>query len=201
MRKNVVSAVVVLFAIAAFTAACNNINASSSTSTQKDSSITGGAALGQTIADETQYAKDTFATAEPSVDDETIEGFMVVADTSDNYQQLHTGLFSLHKSFQFTIDTMNRYYNEEKKLIILHENDEDQMYAGEPFPRRGYDPSISIEQMNFFEDREIVSPRKMGLVVGIFENKSEALKVVQRIQSTQPHAHVLPVKMFMGCMH
>ena len=60
----------------------------------------------------------------------------MVADTGKDYFKLRNQMFRLNQLLHISIDTMGRYYNKMKDEIVLRENDEDEIYRGEYFPRR-----------------------------------------------------------------
>ena len=98
--------------------------------------------------------------------------FIVIADTSLNYYTLQKKMFELNKQYHLTIDTMGRYYNKEKDLIALPDNDEDEMYAGSYFPRRDASKYLSIEYLNFYSDK--LPEKTIALITGIYENETSA---------------------------
>ena len=74
--------------------------------------------------------------AENAADYNTATYFVVVADTSFDYSTLHKKMFELNSKLKIPIDTMGRFYNKSKNLIALPDNDKDEIYAGDYFPRR-----------------------------------------------------------------
>ncbi|MDP1801120.1 MAG: hypothetical protein Q8L81_07210 [Bacteroidota bacterium] len=125
--------------------------------------------------------------------------FIVIADTGKDYYFLDKELFMLNKKLKLKIDSMERIYNKKKNLIALPENHEDEIYAGEYYPRRHPSTELSLEYLNFYKEK---APEKtIALVAGIFGTKEEGEKVTASIKSLMPNAHVLKARVFIGCMH
>lgn len=125
--------------------------------------------------------------------------FIVVADTGKDYYFLDREMFALNKKLNLKIDTMERLYNKKKNLISLPVNHEDEIYAGEYYPRRHQSPDLSLEYLSYYNG---TSPEKtIALVAGIFGNKEDGDKATASIKSLMPNAYVLKAKVFIGCMH
>lgn len=60
--------------------------------------------------------------------------FVLLADTGQDYSTLQKRMFFLHNKLNWPIDTLGRYYDQNKGAVILPENDEDELYAGEYYP-------------------------------------------------------------------
>lgn len=94
---------------------------------------------------------------------------------------------------------MERLYNKKKNLISLPVNHEDEIYAGEYYPRRHPSEDLSLEYLYYYKEK---APEKtIALVAGIFGTQEEGAKVTSSIKSLMPNAHVLKAKVFIGCMH
>jgi hypothetical protein len=151
--------------------------------------------------DSPMLQKQDSAYDEPEADEEnSIDTFyIVVTDTGKDYFKLRNQMFRLHKLFHITIDTMGRYYNKTKKEIVLREEDEDEIYRGEYFPRRFPSSSISLEYLNNYLDG---SERKtIALVAGIYETRPPADSARQVLLKTAPRTFVLKSAVYTGCMH
>ena len=97
------------------------------------------------------------------------------------------------------IDTLDRSYRADKNLIALPDNYDDELYAGAYFPRRYEGRFLSIEYLNFYQDK---APEKMmALVAGIYENKDTADSALKMITNSGQKAVNLKVKMYIGCLH
>jgi hypothetical protein len=125
--------------------------------------------------------------------------YIVIADTSDNYRILHQKMFSLHEISSAKIDTMGRYYNTEKRQIVSPDDDEDEMYRGEYFPRRYPSNHLSLEHLDFFKKGS--DNTTMPLVTGIYETKKSADSALVYLKPIEKKAFVLKSEVYIGCMH
>lgn len=107
-----------------------------------------------------------------SIDDETETYFLVIADTNQSYFVLHKKMLNLNKKLNISIDTMGRLYNKTKNLIALPDNDEDEIYASDYFPRRFPSNDLSLEYLNFYNNQ--AGNKTIALVCGIFETETQA---------------------------
>ncbi len=125
--------------------------------------------------------------------------FVVVADTGTNYYSLRDKRFALNKQLAIPIDTMDRYYNAAKNLIALPDDAEDDLYAGDYFPRRSPSENLSLEYLVVYKER---SPEKtMALITGIYERESSADSAIAIIQKAEGRAFKLRSNIYVGCMH
>jgi uncharacterized protein YcfL len=124
--------------------------------------------------------------------------YVVVADTSLNYYSLRDKMFELNKSSDIPIDTMERGYNKAKDLIALSDKDEDEIYAGEYYPRRSPSKTLSLEYLDTYQFD--TSPKTIALVAGIYENKNSADSALQVINKVKT-AFVFKGRVYVGCMH
>lgn len=125
--------------------------------------------------------------------------FVVVADTGMNYDALHAKLEMLNKSTDIGVDSTGCVYNREKDLIALPEDDEDEVYAGEYYPRRYVSAGLSLEYLSWYKKE--AKEKTIALLAGIFVTESEAdsLLVVLRKQSNK--AFKLKSTLYTGCIH
>jgi len=142
--------------------------------------------------------------------DETQILYVVIADTSLDYYYLHDKMFELSKKLNMPIDTMGRYYNTSKNMIVLPDNDEDEVYAGNYFPRRfpAMDTSnlsksvpeyLSLEYLNVYKNSP--NEKMISLVSGIYEDSLRADGALGIIKSEAPLAFVIKTNMYIGCIH
>ena len=125
--------------------------------------------------------------------------YIVVADTSASYYPLHKKMFALHTLLKQEIDTMGRYYDKKLDKIVLPEDDEDEMYAGDYFPRRYASSALSLEYLNMYSD---TAPEKtIALVTGIYASEKSADSAVVILKQKAPKAFALKAEVYMGCMH
>ena len=130
-----------------------------------------------------------------------MDAFIVVSDTSEDYLGLREKMFQLSENLGFEIDTMGRGFNTNKNLICLPDNDEDEIYAGEYFPRRYPSEALSLEHLNYYSKGQKPSSRTIALVVMITDEKEKAELKVKQINKYSESAFIINTKLYMGCMH
>ncbi len=130
---------------------------------------------------------------------ETETYYVIVVDTSLNYALLHKKMFEVQHAFKIAIDTMGRYYNPSKDLIALPEDDEDELYAGDYFPRRFPSETLSLEYLSLYKNNS--NEKTIGVVSGIFEQETKADSSLKKIQKVFPKTFKLKTEMFVGCLH
>lgn len=129
----------------------------------------------------------------------TMDFFVVVADTSYNYHSLRTDMINTSRKFKIQIDSMGRFYNGSKNKIQLPDDDEDEIYAGEYFPRRSESTELSVEYASQY--LENCNDSLMAGIMGIYERQEEALNRLKKIKSLNPKAFVIKASLYQGCMH
>lgn len=125
--------------------------------------------------------------------------FVVVADTSQDYYFLHEKMLGISRQLGYQIDTMGRSFNPEKNLIALPENSEDEIYAGDYFPRRFPSDYLSLEYLNFY--KRDAGGKTMGLVTGIFEIEKSADSAVAVLYGIEKKGFKVKAEIYVGCMH
>lgn len=125
--------------------------------------------------------------------------YIVVADTHINYAALYDKMFILSKKLKLPIDTMERSYNPSKNLIALPEDDEDEMYAGEYYPRRSPTKNLSLEYLNFYNPA--ADQKTIALVAGIYEKKHSADSALMILKQVEKKAFHFKGNVYVGCMH
>ncbi len=98
--------------------------------------------------------------------------FVVIADTNQDYAILHRKMFDLSRKFNIPIDTMGRFYNKTKNLIALPDNADDEIYAGDYYPRRFPSDNLSLEYLDFYQRQ--AGGKTIALVTGIYEKDNSA---------------------------
>lgn len=152
------------------------------------------------MADSATLVSDTLVgTDVESMPDEYQIYYIVVADTSRNYFALQKTMYELEDKMLFEIDTMNRYYNAKMDLICLPDNIEDEIYAGEYFPRRSPSATLSLEYINFYLPE--AGEKTIALVAGIYEGEGEANVRLAEVRKMAKSAFVIKSNVFVGCMH
>lgn len=143
----------------------------------------------------------------PNVLDQTAEDsinnyetyYLVIADTSSSYYELHEKMFDLNAKYKIPIDTLGRYYNKEKKQIVLPDNDEDEMYSGDYFPRRYPSENLSLEYLDFYN--RTADQKTIALISGIYQSEKSADSLLTIIRKTDKKAYKLKSQVYVGCMH
>jgi 3'-phosphoadenosine 5'-phosphosulfate sulfotransferase (PAPS reductase)/FAD synthetase len=125
--------------------------------------------------------------------------FVVVADTSLDYSMLHKKMFDLNSKLKIPIDTMGRFYNETKNLIALPDDDEDEMYAGDYFPRRFPSDNLSLEYLDFYQRQ--AGEKTIALVTGIYETEKGADSAMAVLRTTEEKVFKIKADIYVGCMH
>lgn len=125
--------------------------------------------------------------------------YVVIADTGLNYNFLFEKLGALSKNTTISIDLMGRNYDKKKNLIALPEDDEDEIYAGDYFPRRFPSEFLSLEYLDFYQDN--AGEKTIALVAGIFEEEKDAKNLLSRLKKFESKAFQLKSEMYIGCMH
>ena len=125
--------------------------------------------------------------------------YLVVADTGANYYALQRKMVRLSSTFGILIDTMGRYYNAQKERIVLPDNDEDEMYAGEYYPRREPSEHLSLEYLSVYQDG--VPEKTIALVRGIYGSEAEAQKALAALRPGAGTAFAVKARVYVGCMH
>jgi len=125
--------------------------------------------------------------------------YVVIADTGMKYQPLLKKMVNLSLFYSLNIDTMNRHYNFEKDLIALADDDPDELYAGEYYPRRYPSTTLSLEYLQYFQNK--TREKTIALVTGIYEKESSADSALKLIQAKEPHGYKMKSHIYVGCMH
>lgn len=125
--------------------------------------------------------------------------YMAVADTGRNYYKLDEKMYDLSIMLNYPIDTMARHYDRKKDNIILAENDEDEMYRGEYYPRRNAGAHLSIEYLSFFDSS--ADGKTMALLAGVYETQRSADSMVKLLKGHASTAYTLKGQVYVGCMH
>lgn len=147
-----------------------------------------------TIADSTVTATDSFVTG----DGEYSIYYVTIADTSSNYHLLDGKMYELSKTMNKKIDTMNRHYDAKKNDIVLADDDEDEMYRGEYFPRRYPSEDLSLEYLEVYTE---YPTNAIALVAGIYEEQKAADSTLTLLKPHATKAFVLKSRVYVGCMH
>ena len=134
-------------------------------------------------------------------DEQYMNAYIVISDTSQNYFELRQKMSDLNKKLKTEIDTMGRGFNKTKNLICLPENDEDEMYAGDYFPRRYPSETLSLEYLIYYTNGNKSSEGTIALVTIITDNKEKAEKKLAEVKKYSDKAFIVNSEIYMGCMH
>ncbi|WP_159021520.1 hypothetical protein [Formosa sp. L2A11] len=141
----------------------------------------------------------SFLFSQNQINNDYADVYIVIADTSNVYQDLKLEMRSIHKKTGLKIDMMDREYNPAKDLICLPEDAEDDMYAGSYFPRRDPSATLSIEYLGFYDPK--FDKKTMGIITGLFSSQTEAEQQLVTIKKIENKAYVLKANIYVGCMH
>jgi hypothetical protein len=125
--------------------------------------------------------------------------YVLVADTNQDYFTLQKKMFDLNKKFNIPIDTLGRFYNKSKNLIALPENDEDEIYSGDYFPKRFPSNNMSLEYLDFYYSP--AGKKTIALVIGIFEKEENADSVLSVLNKLEKKIFKMKSDNYVGCIH
>ena len=143
--------------------------------------------------------KDYASNSTSFYEQETANFYIVVADTGRSYDMLHEHMLAIHQIDGTKIDAMGRSYDPAKDLIALPEDDEDELYAGDYFPRRFPSKTLSLEYLRLYQRQ--AGEKTIALVAGIYDKQSSADSAAAAIQQMAPKAFAVKTEMFVGCLH
>ena len=171
-----------------FLLSCNN---GPTTPAQKDSATNKPVITADSITNISSEQADT---------ENYADYYVTIADTGNNYYELDKSMYLLAKSSRLTIDSSNRYYNQKRNEIILREDDEDEIYRGEYYPRRFEElPYLSLEYCDQYQQNS--THKNIALMAAICETKKTADSICSIIKPYSPKAYVIKSKLYIGCMH
>ncbi|HOS48742.1 MAG TPA: hypothetical protein PLG57_08905 [Bacteroidia bacterium] len=125
--------------------------------------------------------------------------WVVIADTGLKYDRLLNQMLVLNDKVKLPIDSMGRFYNRKKDLIALPDNDEDEIYAGDYYPRRFESDYLSIEYLKYYTSAS--QEKMMSIVAGIFIDESSADSVLTQIRNYKSSAYKIQANLYTGCIH
>lgn len=192
MKK--LSALLIILLSAGLISSCNNKSNDPGQVTVQEEIKDSAAALEEYAHD---HMEDKDSSAENDSEIETL--YLVIADTGRNYFELLDNMLALKSEFGMTIDSMDRYYDRKKNKIILPANHEDELYAGQYFPRRFPSTCLSVEYLETYKPGS--DKNTMAVVAGIFEKEKSADSSLNAIRKTDKDAFKLKAEIFLGCAH
>lgn len=125
--------------------------------------------------------------------------YVIVTDTSLDYFILQKKMIDLNKKWNIPIDTMGRFYNKTKNLITLSDDDKDEIYAGDYFPRRFPSNNLSLEYLSFYQS--LASNKTIALVAGIYESEERADSLMSVLSKAEKNVFKIKAHMYVGCVH
>lgn len=168
------------------------------TSADKNGDEVDSAKIATMTSLQTNVSTDNRVT-EDTTDYNNVTYFVVVADTSQDYSMLHEKMVDLNSKLKIPIDTMGRFYNKTKNLITLPDNAEDEIYAGDYFPRRFRSDNLSLEYLNFYQRQ--AGEKTIALVTGIYETEKSADTALAVLHKTEKKVFIIKADIYVGCMH
>lgn len=138
--------------------------------------------------------------------------YVISVASGYNYDSLREIAIEVSHFLKLKFDTLNRYYNTENKKIILHEDDPDDIWAGDYYLRRGGDDFVSIEMQTAYIDTALVKDQKatelfyadtlkMFVFANIYKDKKTADSLLKILKPKYKQSIIIPTEMYMGCMH
>ena len=149
------------------------------------------------VKDFTNYKRPSFENEDHEDDYQVV--YLVVVDTGLDYFSLNEKMYGIKNAFNMEVDTLGRFFNKITKKLILPEDSEDEIYAGDYIPRRDVSSSLSIEYFGFYTPT--ANDNAFALVAGIYPKKKEAMMVESRLKKSYETSFVIESKIFMGCSH
>lgn len=130
-----------------------------------------------------------------------MKAYIVISDTSESYFELRQKMFALNEKLKAEIDTMGRGFSKNKNLICLPENDVDEMYAGDYFPRRYPSETLSLEYLTYYTHGNKPAEGTIALVTTVTDDKEAAKKKLAEVKKYADNAFMVTSQIYMGCMH
>ena len=176
-----------LIGLAVLLGACHPEGTSTGSGPVSDSSDT-------TVA---KAMEDTSDQWEPS--DDMVQLVVTIADTGRSYEAIHREMHLLADMLPADIDTMGRYYDVVRDSILLPLDNEDELYAGQYYPRRFEGNTLSIEYLDMYDTTG--APGTMALVTGLWATDQQADSALQLLRVHMPRAFLVHTRVYQGCMH
>ena len=151
-----------------------------------------------TVSSDTSY-EVTLQVSEDAGADAMQTYYVVIADTGLHYDDLRQQMVGYQQTLSQQIDTMDRTYDKTKDLIALPAGHDDEIYAGEYYPRRFPSSTLSLEYLNFYQQK--ASEKSIALVTGIYERQESADSALSVLEKVNPAAFVIKSNIYIGCMH
>ena len=131
--------------------------------------------------------------------DEYATYHIVIVDTARIYSHLLAQMTDLSFRIGVPIDSMGRFFDPVANLIKLPDNDADEIYAGDYFPRRTPSETLSIEYLTLYKKE--AGEKTMAIVAGVYENEYRADSVYRSLVKIEKNAFKIKSDIYTGCLH
>lgn len=154
---------------------------------------------------------DTIEENDEEVLEEVELNFVVSVAEGYNYDSLHAIAVDASKLLNFKFDTFDRYYDS-KRGIILPDNHEDDVWAGQYLLRRSGGEIVSIERSSAYIDtltmkqqaeayRSRSNATKMFVFASMYTDSHSADSIKNILVKKYASAKVIPTEIYQGCIH
>jgi len=130
-----------------------------------------------------------------------MDAYVVIVDTGQNYFELRQKMFNVNIELGLEIDTMGRAYNVKNNTIALPEDDEDEIYAGDYYPRRYPSVVLSLEYISHYFNYNYEDDKTIALVMAITEDLDEAKALLEKAKIYSSDPFIVESNIYIGCMH
>ncbi len=155
---------------------------------------------------------DSLITGDVVSEDEYELNYVVAVAEGYDYDSLRQIAKQTSELLKFKFDTLDRYFNTSRKKIVLPDNYEDEIWAGDYFFRRFGDTIVSIEMSSAYIDtltnkdesakaKFYTDTLKMFVFANMYDNKRQADSLVKILKPTFKQTIIIPTEIYMGCMH
>ncbi|MDF2455160.1 MAG: hypothetical protein K0R51_1153 [Cytophagaceae bacterium] len=137
--------------------------------------------------------------------------FIVSIAEGYDYDSIHHVAVKAAQFLNYSLDTAGSYYNKQQKSIVLSEDNEDDIWAGEYMFRRYGEQKVSIEMRYAYTDtiikhNEVLKAQLRRDTTRLFvcadvTNEAEATRLQKKLLSEFPHTKIIAAEIYMGCMH
>jgi hypothetical protein len=154
----------------------------------------------------------SIADEEYKPEDANVLQYVVVVADGYNYDSLRAIAKETSKLLGFKFDMLGRYFNTSRKKIVLPDNYEDDVWAGEYIFRREGGDFVSIEMQGAYIDTLTAKNKreselfyadtlKMFVFANMYPEKKYADSLLKILKPKFKQATIIPTEIHMGCMH
>ncbi|MEZ5405079.1 MAG: hypothetical protein R3F23_02540 [Verrucomicrobiia bacterium] len=129
--------------------------------------------------------------------------YLVVLGNYHDFHEANRQTKNISKISHTPFSLRNHIYDE-KRGLILPDNDPDESYAGDYLLRRDnldyetHQEYLSIEKSEAYPG---LVPNHYIILAGIYKNQADAQKSLKRYQPVASKAYIQKTKIYMGCIH